>query len=205
MQKYFGNAYRPEEEEYTMSHHRERRKYMDVKMNPNSGPVFHQSINILEVFMRYPTLILFVITLLLAATAVPGAAFNPDHLQKLAETNVCTDCDLTNAVLINASLEDANLAGSNLTGANLIAANMRLANLSETNLTNADLRAVTLNGGYLTGANLTNADFTVSNLSGVDMTGAIIHNTNFSGCKWYDLEYCEHGSIDECIKKKDDE
>ena len=125
--------------------------------------------------------------LALAATIFGSnaAAFDPEDLQKLIDTGVCYECELsefeivdTNS-LIKYSLESANLESANMVRANLERANLRDANLKRANLT---------------GANLVNADLSGANLSGADlimtyMNDAILCNTTmpngsviYNGC-----------------------
>src|SRR3954454_21402219 len=71
----------------------------------------------------------------------PAFAFNPDHLQRLAETKSCPNCDL----------READLRGMDLSTANLQGADLSKANLGRTDLSKADL-----SGGYLDWAVLRN-------------------------------------------------
>ena len=56
--------------------------------------------------------------------------YNPEHLKRLKETNLCPKCDLWDADLgMYANLYGANLEGANLYGADLIRADLGNANL----------------------------------------------------------------------------
>ena len=63
------------------------------------------------------------------------SAFDPDHLQRLKETNQCPRCDLQGADLYEANLQAADLRGADLRGADLRGADLRKANLQGATLT----------------------------------------------------------------------
>ena len=90
-------------------------------------------------------------TLTVVATIFAGsaAAFDPDDLQKLKDTNECRICDLTNANLSGANLFGANLFGTNLSDANLFGANLSDSNLESANLENAYLEGAIMKGAIL--------------------------------------------------------
>ncbi|HEY9735854.1 MAG TPA: pentapeptide repeat-containing protein [Trichocoleus sp.] len=88
----------------------------------------------------------------------PGArAENLDQVRQLLQTNVCENCDLSNATLSSVDLRGADLSGANLQGANLRAVNLMQADLSNAALEGADLTGADLRGANLQGTNLAEA------------------------------------------------
>jgi uncharacterized protein YjbI with pentapeptide repeats len=102
-----------------------------------------------------------------------AGAWVEEDLDKLLDTNACSGCDLSGALLYGEDLSGADLVGANLFGAQLPG-----ANLSEANLTGANLHQANLGGADLSGANLTGA--------------------NLAWATWTDGRRCAEGSIGEC-------
>ena len=99
----------------------------------------------------------------LAGLSAPSVqASNPQHLERLYRTGICTRCDLRRANLRRADLRNVDLRGSNLRGANLENADLRGANLQNVDFRDADLRG---------------ADFRNADLRGVTTRGARTQNT----------------------------
>ena len=122
-----------------------------------------------------------------AMSAVPAAAFDPSHVQRLRETGACTRCDLSRAELpgvdlSGAELAEANLAGANLQGADLSGSNLRGADLSSANLMSAIIMNATLQQAKLVTADLRCAVLEGTNLDQADMRGANFCRTETRNC-----------------------
>ena len=94
--------------------------------------------------------------------------YNPEHLKRLKETNLCPKCDLWDADLGMY----ANLYGANLEGANLYGADLIRADLGNANLKGADLQGANLRYAYLYGANLQEAKLDPEGIQIAKATGA---------------------------------
>ena len=113
-------------------------------------------------------------------------AANPEDVQRLRDTNECSECDLSNIDLSgmdlsNAKLGFSNLRGSNLAGTNLEEAFLFGADLRETNLQNANLRDAELESAKLSGARLEGA-----NLGGAFLRYASLWKANLSNANLTD-------------------
>ena len=92
------------------------------------------------------------------ASTAYAAAFDPEDLQKLIDTGVCYECELSEFKIVDTnsfkkySLESANLVRANLERANLRGAYLKRANLTGANLINADLSGANLRGADLSRA-----------------------------------------------------
>ncbi|MGB3695620.1 MAG: pentapeptide repeat-containing protein [Spirulinaceae cyanobacterium] len=113
--------------------------------------------------------------------ATPAFSANPDHVQRLLETNQCPQCDLSGADLGEANLYGANLVNANLTGANLAGANLGEADFTDANLTGAKLNQAYLRGAILENTNLSSADLTNAYLRDAVLMEAEINNASLQG------------------------
>ncbi len=113
--------------------------------------------------------------------ASPAFSSNPEHLQRLLETNQCPQCDLSGADLGEANLFGANLVNANLAGANLAKANLGEADFTDANLTGAKLNQAYLRGAILDDANLSDADLTNAYLRDASLTEVEINNATLQG------------------------
>ena len=116
---------------------------------------------------------------------VSAYAFDPEHLDRLRETNSCFACDLQNADLDGADLAAANLTGADLRGAVLVDANLQ----------NTDLSAADLTGANLSGAIIELTTFAIANLTGVWLAGAYVHEPDMTRATFdwdslYDARLC---------------
>ena len=99
------------------------------------------------------------------ASTAYAAAFDPEDLQKLIDTGVCYECELSEFKIVDTnSFKKYSLESVNLESANLVRANLERANL----------RGAYLKRANLTGANLINADLSGANLRGADLSRAIL-------------------------------
>ena len=82
---------------------------------------------------------LFVIIITIFLYSKASLSYEKKHLEQLINTNICINCDLTNADLSKRDLNRAKLSGSNLSNAKLSSSNLSYADLSFVNLTKPSL------------------------------------------------------------------
>jgi len=119
--------------------------------------------------------------------------YNPEHLKRLKETNVCRDCNFQGANLRAADFYKAELHRTDFRGANLQRAyfhyatirnaDLRRANLQAADFRAADLRGANLSGANLRGANLYNTNLQGANLKDANLQGADLQRANLQGAK----------------------
>ena len=121
------------------------------------------------------------LALTLAGSALLGSAAiaaNPADIQQLLQTNLCENCDLSEANLRGLDLREAQLTGANLQGARL--------NFSD--LSRADLHQANLQGAEISGTR-----FQGTNLQAADLSDAIVTNvcpTVSSDTDWFMTSDC---------------
>ena len=102
---------------------------------------------------KYLTTLFYVIIIYISLNN-NSYSFNEEDLQKLLETNICINCDLSGADLRKKDLNGANLKGSNMNKVNLWRSTLKNANLDGVSIEEANLRRVNLEN-----ANLNNTSF----------------------------------------------
>jgi len=112
---------------------------------------------------------------------IESHAYDEQSIKHLSHTNMCQECDLTNADFRNRDFRFADLRRANLQFANLSGAKFYWANLYRADLTGANLLETDLSGANLYGSKIVSAEATGAIFRGADLRDIDFRRTNLSG------------------------